>query len=85
MRPVLVGFAVETGDLVAHARGKLARKGCDIVVANLAEHGFEGDDNVVTLVTREHAAELGRRSKADVADAILDAVRAQLAATPASQ
>ncbi len=39
-RPVLVGFAVETGDLVGFGRAKLAKKGCDMVVANLAEHGF---------------------------------------------
>jgi hypothetical protein len=53
---VLVGFAVETGDLVAYAREKLARKGCDLVVANLAEDGFEGDDNrVATLVSAEGA------------------------------
>lgn len=71
-KPVLVGFAVETGDLVGYARGKLSRKGCDMVVANLAEHGFEGDDNVVTLVTSNEATELGRRSKRDVAEAILD-------------
>lgn len=75
-RPVLVGFAVETGDLVGYARGKLARKGCDMVVANLAEHGFEGDDNVVTLVTAQSADELGRRSKREVADKILDRVLA---------
>jgi phosphopantothenoylcysteine decarboxylase/phosphopantothenate--cysteine ligase len=74
-RPVLVGFAVETGDLVGYAREKLARKGCDLVVANLAEHGFEGEDNVVTLVTRDAATELGRMSKRDVADRILDGVR----------
>jgi phosphopantothenoylcysteine decarboxylase/phosphopantothenate--cysteine ligase len=77
-RPVLVGFAVETGDLVAHARGKLARKGCDLVVANLAEHGFEGDENVVTLVSRERATALSAMPKRAVADHILDAVRALL-------
>lgn len=73
-RPVLVGFAVETGDLVGYARDKLARKRCDMIVANLAEHGFEGTDNVVTLVRASGEQSLGRRSKHDVADAILDAV-----------
>jgi phosphopantothenoylcysteine decarboxylase / phosphopantothenate---cysteine ligase len=74
-RPVLVGFAVETGDLVAHARGKLARKGCDMVVANLAQDGFEGSDNRVTLVTSERAEPLPKMSKRDVAERILDTVR----------
>lgn len=74
-RPVLVGFAVETGNLVKHAREKLTRKGCDLVVANLAEHGFEGDTNVVTLVRRDRADELAQLPKTVVADRILDAVR----------
>ncbi|MFO0557026.1 MAG: bifunctional phosphopantothenoylcysteine decarboxylase/phosphopantothenate--cysteine ligase CoaBC [Polyangiales bacterium] len=72
--PVLVGFAVETGDLVGYARSKLERKGCDMVVANLAEHGFEGDQNTVTIVTREAAMALERQPKRAVADAILDRV-----------
>jgi phosphopantothenoylcysteine decarboxylase/phosphopantothenate--cysteine ligase len=72
--PVLVGFAVETRDLVHYARSKLERKGCDIVVANLAEHGFEGDQNTVTIVTREAAIALERQPKRAVADAILDRV-----------
>ena len=72
--PVLVGFAVETGDLVQYARSKLERKGCDMVVANLAEHGFEGDQNTVTIVTREAAEALERQPKRAVADAILDRV-----------
>jgi phosphopantothenoylcysteine decarboxylase / phosphopantothenate---cysteine ligase len=74
--PVLVGFAVETGDLIAHAKAKLSRKGCDLVVANLAEHGFEGDDNTVTLVREDHAEALPRMRKRDVADRILDTARA---------
>ncbi len=80
-RPVLVGFAVETGDLVAHAREKLSRKGCDVVVANLAEHGFERDDNVVTLVSATRAEPLPRMDKRDVADRILDLAREVRAAT----
>ena len=84
-RPILVGFAVETRNLVAQARTKLERKGCDLVVANLAEHGFEGDDNVATIVSRDGVEELGRLPKRDVADRILDAARKVLGAkeTPA--
>jgi phosphopantothenoylcysteine decarboxylase/phosphopantothenate--cysteine ligase len=76
--PVLVGFAVETGDLVGYARSKLERKGCDMVVANLAEHGFEGDENTVTIVTKQRADALERQPKRRVAEAILDRVRALL-------
>jgi phosphopantothenoylcysteine decarboxylase/phosphopantothenate--cysteine ligase len=79
--PMLVGFALETGDLVERAREKLVRKGCDLVVANLADDGFDGDDNRVTLVTPGTVVPLERMSKAAVADRILDhlAARAQSA------
>jgi phosphopantothenoylcysteine decarboxylase/phosphopantothenate--cysteine ligase len=70
--PMLVGFALETGDLVERAREKLTRKGCDLVVANLAADGFDGDDNRVTLVTHDAVTALARMSKADVADHIID-------------
>lgn len=76
--PVLVGFAVETGDLIGYARSKLERKGCDMVVANLAEHGFEGDENTVTIVTRDRADALERQPKRAVAEAILHRVRERL-------
>jgi phosphopantothenoylcysteine decarboxylase/phosphopantothenate--cysteine ligase len=73
--PVLVGFAVETHDLIAYARAKLSRKGCDLVVANLAEDGFEGADNRVTLVRADTEEALPRMDKRAVADRILDAAR----------
>lgn len=78
-RPVLVGFALETDDLVAHARGKLARKSCDLVVANHASDGFGGDENVATLVTADADDELPRMSKGELADRILDRAIALLA------
>ncbi len=70
--PMLVGFALETSDLVERAREKLARKGCDLVVANLAADGFDGDDNRVTLVTPGAVTPLARMSKSSIADHILD-------------
>jgi phosphopantothenoylcysteine decarboxylase / phosphopantothenate---cysteine ligase len=76
-RPVLVGFAVETGtdeEVVAYAKGKLAKKRVDLVVANAAQDAFAGDLNRATIVTRSGAAHaLPRMTKTDLADAILDA------------
>jgi phosphopantothenoylcysteine decarboxylase/phosphopantothenate--cysteine ligase len=69
---VLVGFALETSDLVERAREKLERKRCDLVVANLAADGFDGDENLVTLVTRDAVTALARMSKSEVADHIID-------------
>jgi len=77
-RPVLVGFAVETGDddeVVANARKKLARKRVDLVVANAAGDAFGGDDNRAALVTADRVDRLPTMSKRELADRILDAVR----------
>jgi phosphopantothenoylcysteine decarboxylase / phosphopantothenate---cysteine ligase len=52
--PLVVGFAAETDDLIAHASAKLAKKGCDLIVANdvSAQSGVMGGDrNTVHLVT----------------------------------
>lgn len=78
-----VGFALETDDLVEHARGKLQRKGFDLVVGNPANEedaGFGADTNRVTLITEEEAEALPLLSKAEVAERILDRVEALLRA-----
>ncbi|PWC32304.1 bifunctional phosphopantothenoylcysteine decarboxylase/phosphopantothenate--cysteine ligase CoaBC [Azospirillum sp. TSO35-2] len=53
-RPALVvGFAAETGDVLAYATAKRARKGCDWIVANDVSPGtgtFGGNDNTVHLI-----------------------------------
>ena len=81
-RPILVGFALETEDVVAHARAKLERKGADLIVANHATTAFGGDGNEVTLVDATAAEALAPASKLAVADAILDRVAALLQSAP---
>jgi phosphopantothenoylcysteine decarboxylase/phosphopantothenate--cysteine ligase len=79
--PVLIGFAAETHDVVAHARQKLERKAVDLIVANdvLREGaGFDADTNAVTLVTRDGAEEVPLQSKSAVASRILDRVESLL-------
>jgi len=82
-RPVLVGFAVETAEddvLVAYAQKKLRDKKVDLIVANHAADSFGAPTNRAIFVT-EHAAEaLSVMSKNDLADRILDHVRALSAA-----
>jgi phosphopantothenoylcysteine decarboxylase / phosphopantothenate---cysteine ligase len=76
-RPVLVGFAAETHDVVAHARAKLARKGVDLIVANDVSRpgaGFEGDTNAVTLVTSEGIEEVPLQAKTAVASRIIERI-----------
>ncbi len=72
-RPVLIGFAVETGPrLLEYARQKLVKKRVDIVVANDASEAFGGDDNRAVLVTADKVDALETMSKAALADRILD-------------
>jgi phosphopantothenoylcysteine decarboxylase/phosphopantothenate--cysteine ligase len=80
---VVVGFALETDDLLANAKKKLDGKGLDMVVLNAANEpgsGFGVDTNRVTIVRRGGAApeQLPLLDKRDVADAILDRVEALL-------
>ena len=70
-------FAAETKDVEDNARGKLARKNADLVVANDVTRpgaGFGVDTNCVTLISNTDARELPMMSKKEVADAILDRV-----------
>ena len=72
--PVLVGFALETDDLLAHARKKLTSKKVDLIVANHAGDGLGGDDNVAVLVDAAGDQALGKLSKQALADRIWDRV-----------
>jgi phosphopantothenoylcysteine decarboxylase/phosphopantothenate--cysteine ligase len=83
-RPVLVGFAAETGAPETRAREKLRTKNVDLIVANdvsRSDAGFEVTTNVVTLVSREGDERLPLQSKAALAGVILDRVEAMLTAT----
>jgi len=77
-RRVLVGFAAETDRLAENARGKLARKGTDMIVANDVTQegaGFDTDTNIVTLFLRDgRELPLPKLSKFEVANHILDQV-----------
>jgi len=76
--PIVVGFAAESRDLLAAARRKLARKGCDLLVANDIRQpggGFESDENAVVLLDAAGGAEeLPRLPKAEVAAHLWDRV-----------
>jgi phosphopantothenoylcysteine decarboxylase/phosphopantothenate--cysteine ligase len=80
--PLLVGFAAETGDeqgsVLDHARAKLVRKGCDLLVVNEVGPGkaFGRDHNTVHILRRDtdQVTDVGPASKTDVAGAVWDAV-----------
>ena len=75
---VVVGFAAETGDLVARARDKLLAKSLDLIVAHdipAPGSGFEGDTNRVTLISADGTIEaLPLMTKEEVAERVLDRV-----------
>jgi phosphopantothenoylcysteine decarboxylase / phosphopantothenate---cysteine ligase len=84
--PLLIGFAAESGDPVARAREKLARKNADMIVANdisRTDAGFESDSNAVTLVTEAANEAVPLASKAQVAGVILDRAEALLSRSAA--
>jgi phosphopantothenoylcysteine decarboxylase/phosphopantothenate--cysteine ligase len=80
-RPILVGFAVETGDddaIVREGRRKLEAKRVDLVVANPAAESFGREDNRAFLVSGAAADTLGTVEKRVLAGAILDRVETLL-------
>jgi phosphopantothenoylcysteine decarboxylase / phosphopantothenate---cysteine ligase len=84
-RPALVvGFAAETRDVLAYAREKLARKGCDLIVANDVGAGvFGADSNEAHLVSREGVDSWPRLSKDEVAARLVAHICEKLAAAGA--
>jgi phosphopantothenoylcysteine decarboxylase/phosphopantothenate--cysteine ligase len=75
--PVLVGFAAETGDVVAKAREKRTRKAIDLIVANdvsRPDAGFDVGTNAVTIIGPAGESELPVQAKEAAAAAIFDRV-----------
>lgn len=76
---LVIGFAAETEDHLRHGRDKLLRKGADALVLNdvsRAGIGFDSDRNAATFLTAQTAIEMPEMSKRELADRILDEVRA---------
>ena len=86
VRPVIVGFAAETGEpgrsVVDLGRDKLVRKGCDLLVVNEVgvDKTFGLDDNTVTILSRagDVPVEIGPGPKATIAHGVVDAFAALL-------
>ena len=77
----LCGFSMETENMVSNSRKKLEKKNLDMVAANNlkdAGAGFQGDTNLVTLITKDEEVQLPLLSKEETAKCILDKVLEQL-------
>ena len=73
----LCGFSMETENMIGNSRVKLTRKNLDMVAANnvkMAGAGFQGDTNVLTLITQDEEVSLPLMSKEDAASKILDRI-----------
>jgi phosphopantothenoylcysteine decarboxylase / phosphopantothenate---cysteine ligase len=84
-RPVLVGFAAESGDPIARGRAKLTRKAVDLIVANdvsQKEGGFDSDKNAAMLVSPEGEEAFPTGPKTALASRILDRAERLLERVP---
>ena len=78
----MIGFAAETENVLANARDKLARKGCDWILANDVSPStgiMGGDTNTITLVRASGVDAWPPQSKEAVATTLIEAVAAALA------
>ena len=73
----LCGFSMETQNMIGNSKAKLGKKHLDMVAANnlkVAGAGFQGDTNVLTLITQDEDVSLQLMSKEDAANVILDKI-----------
>lgn len=72
---VMVGFAAETQNVIEYAKGKLERKGLDIIIANdvsRSDIGFNKDENQVTVITKENTWEPAKAAKSELANQLVN-------------
>lgn len=73
----LCGFSMETQNMLENSRKKLKKKHLDMIVANNLKEkgaGFEGDTNIVTMITPDSVTELELMSKDEVAFRLIDQI-----------
>ena len=73
----LCGFSMETENMIGNSRGKLVKKNLDMIAANNVKvegAGFQGDTNVITLITQDEEVSLPMMTKEDVSAKILDKI-----------
>jgi phosphopantothenoylcysteine decarboxylase/phosphopantothenate--cysteine ligase len=85
---LVIAFAAETGASISRARQKLLAKGADAIVFNDVSQpgiGFDSDRNAATFITRDHAIDIPKMPKREMADRIFDQVIAMRAAISTAQ
>ena len=77
----LCGFSMETENVIENSKTKLKKKNADMICANSLRQGGAGfgvDTNIITLITQNGCEELGKLSKFESANAILDRIKETL-------
>ncbi|TAK46684.1 MAG: bifunctional phosphopantothenoylcysteine decarboxylase/phosphopantothenate--cysteine ligase CoaBC [Xanthobacteraceae bacterium] len=85
--PLVIGFAAETEKVIGHAQAKLARKGCDWIIANdvsPASGVMGGDRNTIHVITRDGVESWPPMAKDEVARALMARIAGTLAVNPAA-
>ena len=73
----LCGFSMETEHMLENSRKKLDKKNLDMIVANNVKDagaGFQGNTNVITMITRDSVTQLPLMDKEEAAHAILSEI-----------
>ena len=73
-KPFIVGFAAETEKIVDHALTKLSRKKMDMIIANDARIAMGGDENEVTVITKQQKMTLPRMTKEKLANELIQII-----------
>lgn len=79
-RPVTIGFAAETQDLIRYARGKLERKNLDLIIANDVSNtaiGFNASDNAVTAIWKDGECNIQQMGKHQLASELVRLIAQQ--------
>ncbi len=72
---ILIGYAMETIDLINNAKAKLVKKNCDYIIANTISsnnQGFRSDENIVTIISKDQVVELDKLTKSEIAKRIIE-------------
>ena len=83
--PLVIGFAAETEHLIDNAKAKIARKGCDWIVANDVSReaaGFDTETNAAVFISADGEVEQPLQLKTELASKILDRIESMLSARP---
>ncbi|MDU2897592.1 MAG: phosphopantothenoylcysteine decarboxylase, partial [Finegoldia magna] len=75
---IFIGFAAETNNLLENAKKKLDKKNLDFIVLNdvsKKDIGFNSEYNKVTVISKDNILEIGKDTKLNIADKILDLIK----------